>query len=245
MNKNTVDANTNGATDQINDFVSIGPLLSRKSEKVVDSLYCLKNDKEQINWLDYRQNKIPGDFAKYQESFPSYVTSKIDEKILKENKKEELVTYSLLQWSLGKYFGKQLSEISIDIQGKPYFKNQPNIHFNVSHSNGFSACAISMTNSVGVDIQTIVDYTHGFDFVLNRNEINLVCKESLKRKKDELFTIIWASKEAYLKCLGSGIGNEMKSIDFSNIIKGSLILNNITVCIRKFTDYILAYACEI
>ncbi|MBF7105134.1 4'-phosphopantetheinyl transferase superfamily protein (plasmid) [Pediococcus pentosaceus] len=214
-------------------------------EQILDSPYCLKNDTEQINWVDYRQNNIPDDLSEYQGLFPSYVTSRINEKILEDNKKEELITYSLLQQSLEKYFGRQLCEIGIDVQGKPYFEDHPNVHFNVSHSNGFSACAISLTKSVGVDIQTIVEYTHEFDFVLHKNEINLIDNEALKRRKDELFTVIWSTKESYLKCLGTGIDNNMQEIDFSNIIKSALILNNIKIYFKKFTDYILAYAYEL
>ncbi len=101
--------------------------------------------------------------------------------------------------------------------GKPEVKNI-NISFNISHSEEFVICCIS-TNQIGIDIEKIKP--------LNINILNKVCtyedleyiydekvtscKFPLSTKELKRFYEIWTVKEAYFKCIGTGIKN-LKSI---------------------------------
>ena len=47
-----------------------------------------------------------------------------------------------------------VNSIQYAANGKPYFENA-NIHFSISHCNGYAACAISEEGPVGIDIELI------------------------------------------------------------------------------------------
>lgn len=104
-------------------------------------------------------------------------------------------------------------EIIHNKYGKPYLKGI-DLFFNLSDSNDISALVIS-NKEVGIDIEELkydelVMKTH-----FNNHEIKIV-KNSKDKKKD--FTKIWTIKEAYVKCMGTGIIEPLKNID-SNLIK--------------------------
>ena len=79
--------------------------------------------------------------------------------------------------------------------GKPYIKNYPDYHFNISHSNGAVAIAFS-DYPVGVDIEKIrkVDMKIVNRF-FNESEKDYI----LNCDCDSRFTEIWTKKEAFIK----------------------------------------------
>ena len=89
----------------------------------------------------------------------------------------------------------------IDKYGKPYLKNYSNVHFNLSHSEGYVACAVS-DSPVGVDIEYVTDidlnlakqffYGTEYEYILNNND---------QRKA---FFELWVLKESYMKMTGLG-----------------------------------------
>jgi 4'-phosphopantetheinyl transferase len=88
-----------------------------------------------------------------------------------------------------------------DKYGKPYLKNYPDIHFNLSHSENYVACAVS-DSPVGVDIEYIHDidlniakhYFYGseYEYILNNDN------------KKKAFFELWVLKESYMKMTGLG-----------------------------------------
>jgi 4'-phosphopantetheinyl transferase len=91
--------------------------------------------------------------------------------------------------------------LDTDEYGKPYLKNYPDIHFNLSHSEKYVACAVS-DSPVGVDIEYIHDidmniakhYFYGteYEYILNNNN------------KKKAFFELWVLKESYMKMTGLG-----------------------------------------
>lgn len=114
--------------------------------------------------------------------------------------------------------------------GKPYLLNYPDVHFNISHSGEYVACAAS-DEPVGVDIQKIGEYNCD---VAKRvcNEKELVQIENSVDKASD-FTKLWTQKEAVLKMYGAGIAN--------GDIKDSL--NNQNIDSQKIDDYWLSINC--
>ena len=72
----------------------------------------------------------------------------------KEKRKDQsLVAKKLLLFGLSMEYGKkQLPEIACRPQGKPFFKDCPEIKFNYSHSTCGLLCGIS-TSEIGVDME--------------------------------------------------------------------------------------------
>jgi 4'-phosphopantetheinyl transferase len=88
-----------------------------------------------------------------------------------------------------------------DEYGKPFLKNHSDIHFNLSHSENYVACAVS-DSPVGVDIEHIQDvdlniakhYFFGseYEHILSSND------------KKRTFFELWVLKESFMKMTGRG-----------------------------------------
>ncbi|WP_424354849.1 4'-phosphopantetheinyl transferase family protein [Methanobacterium sp. MBAC-LM] len=88
-----------------------------------------------------------------------------------------------------------------DEYGKPYLKNYSDIHFNLSHSEKYVACAVS-DSPVGVDIEYVQDidlslakyffYGTEYEHILNNNN------------QKKAFFELWVLKESYMKMTGLG-----------------------------------------
>ena len=113
-------------------------------------------------------------------------------------------------------------------KGKPFFKDYPNFHFNISHSAGYLAVAVSKL-PVGVDVEEIravnPDISRSF---FTEDERNYT-----KNSADLLY--VWTRKEALLKQSGEGISKNMSKID---------ALNNKAIKTYKTDKYILSVCSE-
>lgn len=93
--------------------------------------------------------------------------------------------------------------------GKPYLSDYPDVHFNISHSGQYVACAVH-DSPVGVDIQMIARYRPDIaKRVCTPAEIIQI--ETHDNPNTE-FTKIWTQKEAYLKMLGCGLSKNMDTV---------------------------------
>ena len=96
--------------------------------------------------------------------------------------------------------------------GKPFFEDYPNFHFNISHSENLIAVAVA-DSPVGVDIE-------------KKREANLKIAERFfsEREKDfakdsDSFFYVWTRKEALLKRTGEGL----KGIREAQVLENSEI----------------------
>ena len=102
------------------------------------------------------------------------------------------------------YSIEEIPEILRDEMGKPYFVGG-GIHFNVSHSEGYLAIAVSKY-SVGVDIQGPKNIREGmYKKVVQPAEAELIGQE---REQD--FLRLWTLKESFVKAEGRGLRIPMK-----------------------------------
>jgi len=92
-------------------------------------------------------------------------------------------------------------QISYGQYKKPYLANNEHIYFNFSHTDTKGILAVTKQGQIGIDIETIRS-------IKNRNSIleqfatadeQIWVGNSLKR-----FLILWTSKEALIKCQGTG-----------------------------------------
>lgn len=95
-------------------------------------------------------------------------------------------------------------EYGVFEHGKPYLVKYGNIHFNLSHSGDYVACAISDQN-VGIDIQKMDKMRENVAkrfFSKNEQEFLGMLEDE---RKQEAFFKIWTGKESYTKWLETGL----------------------------------------
>lgn len=92
---------------------------------------------------------------------------------------------------------------------KPYIKNQNEIKFNISHTDGYVVIGFSK-RELGIDIEK-VNYDFEFEYILNScftfREIDNIGLDA------PMFYKYWTAKEAYLKYEGYGLIRSPKEIE--------------------------------
>lgn len=158
---------------------------------------------------------------KFQD-FKNYPFSLYDQKraqkFLKQKDKENfLIQRALLEKYLKKVLKENQITISYTTYGKPYLEKNP-LCFNIAHSSDFFMIGIS-SFEIGVDIETIKPTRD-----LNKLSLKVLSPIELKvfhtlddSQKELFFYQIWTQKEAYLKCLGTGIRQRLNAITVSQI----------------------------
>ena len=132
-----------------------------------------------------------------------------------EDKKLSAISYLLCIYALRDCFSLKNPIIETDEKGKPFLRDYPNIHFNLSHCKAGCVCAVSDT-AIGVDIQNYVDYSHEVAVrVCSQRELEYIDKS---KNKSVAFTKIWAMKESYLKMRGDGICVDLKEVNVFEIL---------------------------
>lgn len=112
----------------------------------------------------------------------------------------------------------------LGLHGKPYVKNL-DVEFNISHSDEMVVCAIS-DKPVGIDVEMIrpidtnilrilctdvdLEYIFGNGTITNNIPCNFDDQQLCR------FYEVWTAKEAYFKCVGTGIKN-LKSISMDEL----------------------------
>ena len=97
--------------------------------------------------------------------------------------------------------------------GKPAFEQYPELHFSLSHSGNFVACAIGEV-PVGVDVQTIVTARDSLvNYTMSESEkTHLQALEDVAAR-NAYFTQLWTLKESYVKATGTGLSHIFPSFD--------------------------------
>ncbi len=97
-------------------------------------------------------------------------------------------------------------------RGKPYFPEQPGIHFSISHSGELWVCALG-ESPLGVDVQKCVKKRGESDREaagrfgrMARRFFHPREADWVERDPGQRFFRIWAAKESYVKYTGEGIG---------------------------------------
>jgi phosphopantetheinyl transferase len=132
-----------------------------------------------------------------------------------------IVTHAILRIILDGYLKSAPTEIEFisNDYGKPSLPEKfKKIHFNLSHSKGLSALAFSTKAEIGIDIEKI-DPEFDFDLIANAHfsdaENNFLHAENEQTRKS--FYTLWTRKEALLKAVGIGIGENLGIEVFNKI----------------------------
>lgn len=94
--------------------------------------------------------------------------------------------------------------------GKPLLLEHAGIHFNISHSGSWVACAVD-DNPVGIDVELI----QPIDFKIAERFFSKDEHAALLAQPDEMkltyFYMLWTLKESYIKAEGKGLGIPLDS----------------------------------
>lgn len=118
-------------------------------------------------------------------------------------------SFLILEDMLREHFGLEgCPEFSYDGHGKPYFREYPEIFFNISHCHRGIACAV-MDRPVGIDIEEIQFDESLAKAIFNPEELEAVGSTDEPAVK---FTELWTRKESLLKLTGEGLRDDMKDV---------------------------------
>lgn len=148
-----------------------------------------------------------------------YITGYQPEQGKMKHRQEHQKGLSLLCYGLRMQYNLPFSmeEIEAELEkgehGKPYFRHFPQIHFNISHSQGIAACAIS-DYEVGIDVEKIAPLRASVARrILAEKELEFL-QTFDKAGQEEMFCRFWTLKESYLKLDGSGLTRDLREVAF-------------------------------
>ncbi|WP_235299325.1 4'-phosphopantetheinyl transferase family protein [Portibacter marinus] len=142
--------------------------------------------------------------------------------VLKKDRDLSIASKYMLKKLLSNYLNQSLSSVKLyrDHNNKPYLKDT-DLKFNLSHSNSAILVAITLQNSIGVDIEDSSKIIDVFSIV-NRYFSSFEI-ESLKNTDPDLqvkaFYNLWTRKEAFIKALGGGLSIPLVSFGMESAEK--------------------------
>lgn len=93
-------------------------------------------------------------------------------------------------------------EMAKTVLGKPYLAHYPGVHFNLSHSGSWGACALSEA-PVGVDVELVRPLRQNVaGRFFTPTEQAFLARQS---EPERAFFRLWTRKESFIKALGKGL----------------------------------------
>jgi 4'-phosphopantetheinyl transferase len=128
-----------------------------------------------------------------------------------------VVARALLRQVLGRHLGEAPEALSFGYspQGKPFLRDRPDLHFNLSHAGDRLMIAVSLGGRLGID----VEQARADDVVASVSPLVFSGPERrlLERLDPEMrrecFTRFWTRKESYIKADGRGMSLPLRHID--------------------------------
>lgn len=109
--------------------------------------------------------------------------------------------------------------VALEKNGKPYFTNHPDVHFNLSHSENRAMCIMSRgeDSPVGCDVEAIKrDRGELAERFFMPDEAAWIKSFAGEKLQNEAFYRLWTLKECYMKV--TGLGLSLSPSEFSFIL---------------------------
>lgn len=124
-----------------------------------------------------------------------------------------LYAYLLLNYVFVKELKSSINQLHVskNYYGKPFLREYPEFHFNLSHSGNWVVCVTNST-PVGIDIEEIklIDYQSIAEQFFSPEECKLILSAP-SQSQLELFYNVWTLKESYVKAIGGGLSIPLDS----------------------------------
>ena len=170
-----------------------------------------------INGIDSFDDRLVEECLSF---FPKWRRDKmLNYKFLK-GRVQSALAYLLLVHALreeGVFF--EMPEFYYGEHQKPYLKNYPDWHFNISHCKNAVCCVLSR-EEVGIDIEEVKEYKENLAAYVCSDEELVMLHDSDNQADD--FYKLWTRKEAVFKMLGSGIVTQ----DIKNILNKDVAVDS-------------------
>jgi 4'-phosphopantetheinyl transferase len=129
-----------------------------------------------------------------------------------EHRREYLVSRAFLRDVLSHYAEAEPQQIEFErnASGKPAIKSAAaslDLQFNLSHSAGLIACAVTRAGAIGVDVESFSDDAGMLsvaDHYFSPRELKRL-RDQPAEQQPEQFCRTWTLKEAYIKARGQGL----------------------------------------
>ena len=130
--------------------------------------------------------------------------------------------------------GAKEVRFACDRLGKPYAVDLP-VQFNLSHSGPYALCAVAV-RPAGADIQVLRPVKDAlFLRVCSPEELDYLCGQGDRSLQAARFIQLWTVKEALLKCDGTGIRRELRTVN--TVINGNLSVPGYGLYTRLCENY--------
>ena len=106
--------------------------------------------------------------------------------------------------------GAEPGPLAVGPQGKPFFPDRPDLHFNLSHSGETVLCALS-PSPVGCDIETISSARPELAARFFHPAEREILASLPEAEAAADFARLWTLKESYLKATGAGLSRPLNS----------------------------------
>ena len=133
-----------------------------------------------------------------------------------------LISHVLVRKTLSRYCEvlPEKWQFTFNQHGKPEISPEvqcSNLKFNLSHTDGMSACVVTLESDCGVDVENI-HRNNKLDAVAKRmfagKELEVILNSDGENKQKNFFNF-WTLREAYVKALGTGLGGSSKEFHFT------------------------------
>ncbi|MDJ0767178.1 MAG: 4'-phosphopantetheinyl transferase superfamily protein [Ilumatobacter sp.] len=131
-----------------------------------------------------------------------------------------LVAHALVRTVLGRYTSVEPAELRFVLEehGRPQLapEHGGSVRFNLSHTDGMVACAVTVGRSVGVDVQVVDDRVATMEVarrVFAPTELADVGALTGADRRERFFRY-WTLKEAYIKATGLGLSTPLDRFAF-------------------------------
>jgi len=136
-----------------------------------------------------------------------------------KDRKLSALAYILLRYALIEELGiDERVEFEFGPYGKPFIKGMPEAQFSLSHSACGVVCGLA-NSPIGVDIADVDP--RNLDCVKRAMHPHEQLAITSSEDKARTFARFWSIKESYLKYTGTGIGESLTSLDFSEYNENS------------------------
>lgn len=142
--------------------------------------------------------------------------------VFDRDRRRFLLTRALVRTMLSRYAGVAPADWSFvaNVHGRPEIlerpRGVPDLRFNLSHTDGLIACAVTIGRDVGVDVEHIgrrLTHDVAGRFFAPREVNDLQSRPAEERHK--IFFDYWTLKEAYIKARGLGLALPLADFAFT------------------------------
>lgn len=144
-----------------------------------------------------------------------------------------LTSHALLEAVLADEYGlSPLASIEKSPEGKPFFKDFPQLHFNLSHSGAITILVVDDV-PLGIDVEEVRPRNPGLPRrSLSEKEYGIFLGSG---EKLSVFYKLWTKKEAYVKYTGKGLSGRVhfdvdETLQYKHYYFGGYVA---TVCSEK------------